>query len=102
MARYEITNDALPIDFTADRDHTARTLQNCKNLLMTRKGEIPFDRRRGLDPAIFDLPVTEMKARLLPELDRMLRWEPEAEVADAELALREDGTLRIRMVVEVR
>ena len=36
---------------------------------MCRMGEVPFDRMRGLNPALFDLPLNEMQEQLLPELD---------------------------------
>lgn len=101
MAQYEITSEIIPIDFENLDDFTERTLQNCKNLLMTRKGEIPFDRQRGLDPAIFDLPFHEMQAALMPELDRVLLWEPDAELVNAEAYMDRDGETRIRMVVEI-
>ena len=80
MAQYEITNLPEPIDFECSNSPLQRTLQNAKNLLMTRRGEVPFDRQRGLDPALYDLPIAEAKMRLMPELDRVMLWEPDVEV----------------------
>ena len=49
MAQYIITNIPEQIDFEIDNDDVGRTLQNAKNLLMTRMGEVPYDRLRGFD-----------------------------------------------------
>lgn len=100
MAQYEITNLPGDIDF-ACRDGTARRwVQNAKNLLRCRRGEVPFDRKRGFDPALFDLPGDEMQRRLLPELDRVMLWEPHVEVVSATAKL-ENGETVIRCVIEV-
>lgn len=101
MAQYVITNEPGRIDFECDSDFTERTLQNAKNLLMLRKGEVPFDRQRGLDPALFDLPLSEAEEVLLPELDRVMLWEPDIEVVGAEMDANEAGETIIRCVVEM-
>ena len=75
MAQYQIDNIASPINFQED-DIILRTLQNAKNLLMCRMGEVPYDRYRGFDPALYELPLDELRAELLPELDRVMMWEP--------------------------
>ena len=100
MAQYQIDNIASPIDFQED-DVILRTLQNAKNLLMCRMGEVPYDRYRGIDPALFDLPITELQNELLPELDRLMLWEPDAEVADAEATLLDDGSVYIKVILEI-
>ena len=102
MAQYEITNEALPIDFEGNSDFVNRTLQNCKNLLMCRRGEIPYDRQRGFDPTLFDLPPEEFEAALLPERDRVMLWEPDAEVVSASYEYTdEDGEVLISCIVEI-
>ena len=102
MALYEITSEDLPLDFesTMENGMVERTIRNAKNLLMCKKGEVPFDRQRGFDPALFDLPLEEMQSRLLPELDRVMLWEINVEVVSAEATL-EDGETVIRCVIEV-
>ena len=100
MGLFEITNVPSDIDFECGSDFIRRTVQNAKNLLMCRRGEVPFDRQRGLDPAILDMPMTELKEALLPELDRVMLWEPDVEVVSAE-ALNEDGQTVIRCVIEI-
>ncbi len=99
MAQYQIDNVNYPIDFQED-DILMRTLQNAKNLLMCKMGEVPYDRLRGVDPAIFDLPINELREELLPELDRVMEWEPDVEVVDAEATLRDNGETYIKVIIE--
>lgn len=100
MAQYQIDNMAAPINWQED-DAVLRTLQNAKNLLMCRMGEVPYDRYRGLDPEILDLPVVELREELLPELDRLMQWEPDVEVVDAEATLFPDGSAYIKVILDV-
>lgn len=104
MALYEITSEPVPLDFecTLTSDMTLRTLQNAKNLIMCRKSEIPYDRQRGLDPEIFDLPYAEANAELLPELDRVMLWEPDAEVFDGWLEINDEGETIVHCIVEIK
>ena len=83
MATYVIDNRRQVIDFENSTDMIARTIQNCKNLLMTQMGEVPYDRLRGFDPSLYHLPIDKMRMALLPELDRVMTWEPDAEVSRA-------------------
>lgn len=100
MALYEIDNVPAPIDFQ-ESDIVLRTLQNAKNLLMCRMGEVPYDRLRGFDPALLDLPFPDFENALLPELDRVLMWEPDAQVTDAEATMLKDGTIYIRVTIDI-
>ena len=101
MANYEINTETLPIDFECKDEPLRRVLQNVKNLLMTRRGEIPFDRQRGLDQRLFDLPIEEARAILLPEIDRALLWEPAAEAVSADITQKSDGETVISCVVKI-
>lgn len=100
MAKYEITNEQEPIEFEVD-DERRRIIQNAQNLLRTRMGEVPFDRMRGFDSALFDLPAEEFRARLMPEVDRLLLWEPRVSAAQADFRLNENGETVIRVVIEI-
>ncbi len=100
MALFEIDNVPTPIDFQ-ESDIVQRALQNAKNLLMCHMGEVPYDRLRGFDPALFSLPFPDFEEELLPELDRVLMWEPDVEVADAEASMNEDGTLYVKVTVNI-
>lgn len=100
MAQYIIDNLAAPIDFQG-RNMLERTLQNAKNLLMCRMGEVPYDRYRGFDVSLFDLPMERFNTELLPELDRLMLWEPDVEVVKAEGKLMPTGQVYIRVTLEV-
>ena len=100
MAQYIIDNVPAPIAFQT-ADIIQRTLQNAKNLLMCRMGEVPYDRFRGFDPSLFDSPAPDFEEELLPELDRIMMWEPDAEVVDAETSFLEDGSTYIRVTIEI-
>lgn len=100
MAQYQIDNIASPIDYQED-DLVRRILQNAKNLLMCHMGEVPYDRYRGFDPALYDMPITRIRHELMPELDRVMMWEPDVEVVDAEATLMPDGSVYIKVIVEV-
>ena len=101
MAQYQITNQPTPIDFECNDDIILRTIQNAKNLLMCKMGEIPYDRYRGFDPALYDLPIQDFQEALLPELDRVMLWEPDAEVVDASCELDKDGNIIIYATIEI-
>lgn len=101
MALFNIDNRPEEIDFSCNSDILQRTIQNAKNLLMCRAGEVPYNRRCGLDPALFDLPLNEMQENLLPELDRTMVLEPDVEVVDAVASLNPDGTVLIEVALEI-
>ena len=100
MAEYQIDNIASPIDYQ-ESDIVMRTLQNAKNLLMCQMGEVPYDRYRGFDPALYDLPIDKLREELLPELDRVMMWEPDVEVVDAEATLLDNGSVYIKVILEL-
>lgn len=101
MALFTVDTRPLPIDWECNSDIRQRTLQNVKNLIMCRMGEVPYDRMRGINPALFDLCIDEMNSQLMPEIDRVLGWEPDAEAVSATAILDENGDTVITLVVEV-
>ena len=100
MARYIIDNRPEPVNFEASGDMIARTLQNAKNLLMTQMGEVPYDRLRGFDAALYHLPIDQMRMALLPELDRVMLWEPDVEVVSATATPDANGEIIITATIE--
>lgn len=100
MAMYQIDNIPSPIDFKPT-DSVMRILQNAKNLLMCKKGEIPYDRSRGFNPALYDLPIDEMRRELMPELDRVMIWEPGVSVVSAEATILKGGGIYIKVILNV-
>lgn len=101
MAQYQITNKPSPIDFECNNDIILRTIQNAKNLLMCRMGEVPHDRYRGFDPKMYDLPLPELQEKLLPELDRIMLWEPDVEIVDGTCTMDENGDIIITATIDV-
>lgn len=101
MALYQIDNIPSPIDLQED-DIIKRTLQNAKNLLMCKRGEVPYDRSRGFNPALYDLPIDELRRELMPELDRIMIWEPDVSVVSAEATLLKDGSVYIKAILNVK
>ncbi len=99
MAIYEIDNSPTPIDFQENNILT-RTLQNAKNLLMCHMGEVPFDRYRGFDVSLYDLPIPAFNEELMPELDRLMIYEPDITVKSAKGSLLEDGSIYVKVTVE--
>lgn len=100
--RYAIDNQSAPIDFAIGSDDiVARTLQNAKNLLRTHMGEIPYDRLRGFDAGLFDLPLPRLNEQLLPELDRVMLWEPDVTVISATAEMDARGEVIIRAVIDI-
>lgn len=100
--QYVITNAPEPIDFEISNDAERRAVQNAKNLLMTRMGEIPFDRQRGFDTGLYDLPMSELQGILMEELDRIMLWEPYVEVVEANILRTEDESRVIfQVTIEV-
>lgn len=101
MAIYYIDNQPQPIEFEIGNDIIARTLQNAKNLLMTQMGEVPYDRYRGFDPALYHMPMDDMRKALMPELDRVMAYEPDVEVVSASVTRNKDGEIVITVEIEV-
>ena len=100
MAQYMIDNRPFEIDFTGG-DGIDRILRNCKNLIMTKRGEIPYDRIRGLDDSIFHMPLSKVKEELMPIIDQALAWEPRAMAVSADANFDDNGDLIITIIVEV-
>ena len=101
MAQYIITNQPEPINFEIGDDFIARTVQNAKNLLMTHMGEVPYDRLRGFDPALYHLPIDQMRLALMPELDRVMLWEPDVDVLEAAVEMMDNNQVLIKATIEI-
>lgn len=101
MARYVIDNRPGSALFNTGGDDTARTILNAKNLIMTMRGEIPYNRSCGFDEALFDLPINELNERLIEAIDEALEYEPDAEAVEAKAWIGESGETVIQAVIEV-
>ena len=98
---YIIDNRPRAIDWERRGETVERKLQNARNLLRIQMGEVPYDRLRGFDPAIYYLTLDDMRDELVPELDRVMLWESDVEVADATAIVNDDGVTIIEVTVEV-
>ena len=77
---------------TEASEYRRRTIANAQNLLRLQKGEIAYDRMRGVDPAIYDMPLRQAQSVILPEVARVLAWEPDIRVLAARIVPAGDGT----------
>ena len=100
-AQYRITNLPEPIDFEDVKDAERRAVQNAKNLLMIKMGEIPYDRQRGFDTRLYSLPLGELQGLLMEELDRVMLWEPFVEVVEATILRMEESLVVFEVTIEV-
>lgn len=98
VSYFKIDNMPRDIEFQTI-DPLKRALQNAKNLIMCRMGEVPYDRYRGFNPQLFDLPIEEFRDELIPELNRIMMWEPDISVVSAEATLDESGEVYILVTV---
>jgi len=109
MAQYIITNTKKDIPFEDCTDEVRRVIQNAKNLIMTQLGEVPFDRLRGFDRGLYNLPIDQFRIELPKEIDRVLLWEPRCKMVSATadiLKTKEAGDVRdndvlITVVIDV-
>ena len=101
MARYVIDNRPVPLTFDVGDDDTARTIMNAKNLIMTVRGEIPYNRLCGIDADIFDMPINEANDVLMEAVDEALEFEPDAEAVDAKAWLDINGEMVMEVTIDV-
>lgn len=106
MAQYEITNEKAEIPFEHYDNEIDRVVQNARNLLVTRMTEVPYDRLRGFDMKLYDLPFPLFKAELPKEIDRVMMWEPRIKVVSADAFMKnKDGLyngILIKVVIDVQ
>lgn len=101
MALFTIDNEPAEINWKA-QEPIQRILQNAKNLLMCAMWEVPFDRTIGFNTTRFELPEQRFREELMPELDRLMMFEPNVTAVSARTKRREDGSISIRVVLDVK
>lgn len=99
--RYIVTNESAPVDFGAKEGTVERVLQNVHNLLMLKQGEVPYDRLRGMAARLTGQPLGLFREDIAKEIDRVLMWEPRAEMVSVEVVPEADGTIFIRAVIDI-
>lgn len=100
MARYVIDNQNAPIVWEGLND-TDRVLQNAKNLLRLARGELPYDRMRGMDMRMNGIPITQLKTEAAQKVHNNLLWETRVKLIGTRVAIKEDGDILIEAEVEV-
>ena len=102
MAIYTISNRPAAIQWEIKPgDWVVRTLQNCKNLLMLRMGDVPYDRYRGLDSSIYDKPIAEISSGLRETIERLFLYEPDAEVVAVRARAAKQSETGVSVLIEV-
>ncbi|WP_069997746.1 hypothetical protein [Cellulosilyticum sp. I15G10I2] len=99
---YEIdTSQEFKLDWTAK--DTQRTLQNVRNLISTWRYEVAYDRTKGLDPNILDMPFDDAVALYVAEVYRLIEtYEPNATVQSVTpIGLDSFGNISLKVVIEV-
>lgn len=56
--KYEIDNSPIPLNWEAKGEE--RILQNARNILQLRRGEVPYAGGLGMDAGIDDLPASKV------------------------------------------
>lgn len=73
------------------------------NLLRLVRGEVPFERLKGLDPRLIDQPASSAAYELLADAEWLIEnYEPRVSLAsiDLEAELAKTGHFNIRAVTE--
>lgn len=89
---YDIDNAPRAINWEA-RGYE-RIVQNARNLLCLRLGEVALDRWRGIDGMLNDVAVEHAQAMARSEIARVLAWEPRARVVDCGVRIIQDDNRR--------
>lgn len=92
------TNDA--IDWNAQG--IDRILQNVRNLINTWKYEIAFDRIRGIDSKIIDLPANKAQSLYISELYKIInRYEPRVTIQQVIFQNENQSDFSAKVVINI-
>ena len=95
-----IRSDNNVIDWGAkDND---RIIQNARNILRTRKYEVPFMRDLGINPELIDSSYNKFTAEIVAEITDALKYESRVTVVEARVeSADENGDYIIAVDLEV-
>lgn len=72
-----------------------------QNLVKTIRGEVPFDRIRGIDISYTDRPAAEIRNEVINDVFETLEdYEPRADVKNIDLQQAGDGSFNINLEIE--
>lgn len=86
---YEIDSRPRGINWAAQGNE--RIVQNARNLLCMRLGEVALNRWRGIDAALSDVALAQAQDIAQSEIRRVLAWEPRARVLECGARIAEDS-----------
>lgn len=80
-----------------------RIVQNVRNLLITRMGEVPFMRDLGIDPDYIDNSVSNIHNNLSNDVIELVeKYEPRATILDVRITGQDaNGNIIIEVEMEV-
>jgi len=99
---YEI-DTSTPTELNWNAADDERIIQNVRNLISTWRYEVAYNRTKGLDPRIMDMPAESAKALYIAEIYRLIgTYEPNAIIKDVKLlSINSDGQINVKVVVEI-
>lgn len=99
---YEI-DTSLPSSLNWNATEDERVIQNIRNLISTWRYEVAYDRTKGLNPKILDMPAGAAQALYISEIYRLIQtYEPGVKVKNVKLiAINPDGQIIVKVVVEI-
>ena len=90
--------NGVTVDLMSGREDREEILRNLKTLLGIRAGTQPVDRELGISWECLDLAPEAAEAVLMVELEQKIRkYEPRAELMEAEMERLDDGTLQVHV-----
>ena len=100
MAIFTINNMGGAVDFET-REYYARTLQNAKNLLRLRLGEVPYNRKAGLDSQLDHMAHGDLKRIITAEVERVMAFEPDVRVKAVRVMPAKAGEIYIEADIAI-
>ena len=97
---YEVTTDQA-VNWSAKG--AERIAQNVLNLIKTKRYDVAYNRTMGIDPEVFDGPVSAVEAALTNEIvEQVSLYEPRATVEEVKLIeVSDDGQIIIKVVLDI-
>jgi len=95
------TSIQTPLNWNASGDE--RIVQNVLNLLRTFRYDVGYDRTRGIDPRVLDMPLKKAQAVYISEVYRVIDlYEPRASVKSVKFSgIDEEEGMQFQVVIEI-
>ena len=81
----------------------AKIVDNVANILKTKKGEVPYAREMGIDPAYIDSPLSISKGGIISDtVTAIAAYETRAAVEEIDITdVNENGDIAIKVVISI-